>query len=194
MTAFEIFKDWLVTFWRILVSPSPRTFLEEAEKAENKFPSAVAWAAFIALYSYLFVSLAAGSALSLLLLVAAWLILPLAIVLIPSAAHFMLQRVFHRKQYLYDKVLYIYTAVFVLFQLIINLTFLVPANIASVLNSLLITYQFVLLIIATKSIAGIKYWQAIVTVLAAVLAGALVLVCALPVITSLTGSVSGVLR
>ncbi|HEX2993878.1 MAG TPA: hypothetical protein VHP14_03585, partial [Anaerolineales bacterium] len=109
-------------------------------------------------------------------------------------AHFMLQRVFRQKQYLYDKVLYIYTAIFVLFQLILNLTFLVPANIASVLNYMLIAYQFILLIIATKAIAGIKYWQAIVTVLVAVLAGVLVLVCALPVITSLTGSVSGVLR
>ena len=46
-------KDWFGTFWRILVSPTPRTFTEEAEKAEDKFISAIGWTVFVAFYSYL---------------------------------------------------------------------------------------------------------------------------------------------
>ncbi len=194
MTTSEILKDWLSTFWRILISPSPKTFAEEAEKAENKFSSAVGWAAFIALYSYLFVSLAARSAVSPSLLIIALLVVPLVVVLVPSATHFMLQRVFHQKQYLYDKVLYIYAAILVLFQLIINPALLLPTNVSRVLNYLLIAYQFILLVIATKAIAKIEYWQAVVTILISVVVGALVFVCAFPVIASLMGSVTGVLR
>ncbi len=194
MESSEVLKDWLGTFWRILISPSPKTFMEEAEKAGNKFTSALGWAVFIAIYSYLIPAIA-GYVFNLTIFALLLLICPLIVVLVPSATHFMLQHVFHRKQYLYDKVLYIYAAILVLFQLIINpIIFFVPSNIASVLNYLLIVYQFALLVIAIKAIANIKYWQAIATILSSVVVGAVIFICTLPVVTSLLSGVSRNMR
>jgi hypothetical protein len=190
----ETMKDWLSTFWRVLASPTPKTFAEEAEKAKNKFSSAIGWAVFTAAYSYLVPALF-GQAFDLVFLVIAILIFPIAIVLVPSATHFMLQHAFRRKQYLYDKALYIYTAIFVLFQIIIiPITYLVPSNIVSFVDYIFIAYQFVLFVMAVKAIAKIKYWQAIVTVLVSAIIGALIFICSLPVITSLMSGVSSTLR
>src|SRR5512139_619325 len=108
MSPSQTIKDWLGTFWRILISPTPKTFVEEAGKSRNKFASAIGWAIFTAIYSYGMTFLAGyiSGRTSFLLLV---LILPLVVVLVPSAAHFMVVRIFHRKEYLYDRFLYIFT-------------------------------------------------------------------------------------
>jgi hypothetical protein len=189
----ETIQDWLGTFWRILISPVPKTFVEEAEKAHDKFASAIGWAVFLAIYSYL-VPILAGYTFNFTVFVLLLLILPLVVVLVPSTAHFMLVRVFHRKEYLYDKILYIFTAILVVFQLITNLTFFVPAKIAPVLNSLLIAYTAVLLIIAISAIAKIKYWQAVIVTFSSVVAGAFIFMCTLPLVTSLMGGVIRTMR
>lgn len=193
MTPSETIKDWLDTFWRILISPTPRTFVEETGKSRDKFASAIGWAVFTAIYSYGMPFLAGyiSGLTSFLLLV---MILPLVVVLVPSAAHFMVVRVFHRKEYLYDRFLYIFTAILVVFQLIINLMFFVPAEVRSVINYLLIAYQFVLFVIAIRAIAKIKYWQAITVTVSSVAAGALIFICTLPVIASLLSGVSRTMR
>ncbi len=193
MTSSTILKDWLGTFWRILISPSLKTFTVEAEKAENKFTSALGWGVFIAIYSYVVPAIAVH-VFNFTILAGLLLACPLLIALVPSATHFMLQRVFHRKEYLYNKVVYIYTAVFVIFQLIVNLAFFLPTSIASALNYLLIAYQIVLFVIAIKAIANIKYWQAVVTILVSVAVGLIILICTLPVVTSLLSSVSWNMR
>ncbi len=190
----DTLKDWLGTFWRILVSPTPRTFVEEAEKAGNKFTSALGWTIFIAFYAYL-LPLIKGPTFNFTILIYSLLIFPLVIVLIPSATHFVLQRLFHQRQYLYDKILYIYAAILILFQLIINpVTYFAPQKIALALDYVFIAYQFVLFVIATKSIANIKYWQAIVTTICSIAAGAVIFICALPFITSIMGGVSRTIR
>jgi len=194
MMLSETLKDWLGTFWRILISPTPKTFIEEAEIAKDKLGSAIGWAIFIAIYSYM-IPILTGYVFNITILISALLIFPLVVVLVPSAAHFTLKRVFHRKQYLYDKVLYIYTAILVTFQLIITpVTFFISADIVSTLSYLLLFYQFVLLVIATKAIAQIKYWQATATVLSAVIVGATIFICTLPFITSLMSGVTQTLR
>jgi hypothetical protein len=190
----EILKDWLGTFWRILVSPSPATFVKEAEKAENKMASAIGWAVFISFYSYL-LPLMKGPTFKFTILLYGVLIFPLVIILVPSATHFMLQRLFHRKQYLYDRLLYIFTAILVLFQLIVNpIGYFAPPAIASALSYILIAYQFVLFVIAVKAIAKIKYWQSVVSVFASIAAGALIFVCTLPFITSMMGGINRIMR
>jgi hypothetical protein len=194
MTLSETLKDWLYTFWKILISPTPNTFIQESEKAENKFSSVIGWSIFIAIYAYI-VPAIAGYPFDFTILILSLIILPLVIVLVPSATQFILQRAFHRKQYLYDKLLYIYAAILILFQLIINpISFFVPSNTAAIFNYILVVYQFVLLVIAVKAIANINYWQAIITILFSVIVGAVILFCALPFITSLIGGVSGTLR
>jgi hypothetical protein len=190
----ETLKEWLGTFWRILISPTPETFVKESEKAENKMASAIGWAVFISFYSYL-LPLIKGPTFKFTILLYMVLIFPIVIVLVPSATHFMLQRVFHRKQYLYDRLLYIFTAILVMFQLIVNpIGYFAPPAIATALNYILIAYQFVLFVIAVKAIAKIKYWQSIVTVLATIAAGALIFICTLPFITSMMGGVNRIMR
>lgn len=178
----ETIKDWLGTFWKILIAPTAKTFVEEAEKAQNKFASAILWSVFIAICSYLIPAMA-GQVFNGMILIFALLIFPLVIVLVPSVAHFMLQRVFRRKQYLYDKILYIFTAILVLFQLIVNISFFMPTNISTVFNYIIVAYQIVLLIVAVKAVAKVNYWQAVSTILASFTAGALIFICALPFIS-----------
>jgi hypothetical protein len=193
MVLSETLKDWLGTFWRILILPTPKTFVEEAEKAKDKFTSVIGWAVFIIIYSYLIAAMA-GYMFNFTILISGSLILPIVIVLIPSAIHFVLQRVFHRKQYLYDKVLYIFTSIVVLFQIIITpIIFWAPQSIASVISYIVIAYQFILFVISIKSIANIKYWQATITVIVSLIIGGLIFICVIPFITSLMGGVSGTL-
>lgn len=194
MTLAETIRDWLGTFWRILILPKPKTFADEAEKASNKFGSAMGWAVFIAIYSYS-VPVLAGYVFDLRILISAIIIFPLIVVLIPSATHFVVQRVFHRKEYLYDKFLYIFTAILVLFQLIINpITFFVPHQIAVVANDFVIGYQVLLFIIALKAMAKLNYWQTFVTVVITFLVGGIIFICAIPFIASIMGGVNGTFR
>jgi hypothetical protein len=189
----ETLKDWFGTFWQILILPTPKTFVDESEKANKKFGSAVSWVIFIILYSYL-ISAIAGYVLDFTLFIIGALIFPLVIILASSASHFVLQRFFHRKQYLYDKILYIYTAIFVLFQFIINpIIFFSPPTV-SIFNYILIAYQFILLIIATKAIAKVKYWQATITVITALIIGVIIFICVYPFIISLMGGVNRTMR
>lgn len=193
----ETLKDWLGTFWRILTSPTPKTFIEEAEKAENKFASTVGWAVFLSFYAYL-LPLLKGFTFDFTVLIAALLIFPIILVLVPSATHFMLQRVFHKKQYFYDKVMYLFAAILVLFQFIASpISYFVPtgmAPVATVINALLITYQLILFVIAIQAISRVNYWQAIITVLASLAAGTLIFVCTLPMIISVMGGVNRTMR
>jgi len=194
MALVDVVKDWLGTFWRILIYPTPDTFVDEAEKAKDKLGSAIGWVIFVIIYSYL-MAVISGYVFNMTTLVIASLILPLTVIMVPSATHFILQRFFHRKQYLYDKILYIYTAIFVLFQLIVNpIIFFFPTDITSIINYLIIVYQIILLIIATKSIANIKYWQAVITIMVSLFTGMIIFICAIPFITSLMGGVAQTLR
>ena len=187
-------RDWFGTFWKILISPTSTTFVNEAEKGTGKFGSAILWIVAFAIYTY-GISIAAGNDLPLLTLILLTIIFPLMVLLFSSATHFMLQRVFGKKQYLYDKYLYIYTAILLLFQfIVIPLVFFLPIHIFNTINYLMVGYQFVLMIIAIRSIAKIQYWQAAVTVLASVFAGIITLICSIPVIYSLMGGVSSTLR
>lgn len=194
MTVTNTLKDWFETFWKILILPTSGTFSEESEKAKGKFSSAIGWAIFIAIYSFV-ISIIAGINFNADLFIIAMLIFPILVVLLPSATHFVLQRFFHQKQYLYDRLLYIFTAILVLFQLIITpVTFFAPSTIVRLANYFVIAYQLVLFIIAIKSIARIKYWQAIITTIITAFAGILIFICTLPVIFSLIGSVSSTMR
>ena len=190
----DTLKDWFETFWRILISPTPTTFAQEAEKGTGKITSAILWAIFFAACGYAG-GLATGNTFATATLFVVVIVFPLIVLLFSSATHFMLQRVFHKKQYLYDKYLYIYTAIFLLFQFIaLPLIFLPPVPILNTANYLIAGYQFLLMIIALQAIAKIQYWQAAVTVLVSALAGIITLICAMPVIYSLMGGVSSTLR
>jgi hypothetical protein len=187
-------KDWLGTFWQILISPTPKTFVAESDKAENKLGSAIGWAIFLAFYEYVVFALA-GDPFDPAVLIVGLIALPLAVVLVPSSVHFILLRIFHRKQYLYDRVLYIFTAILVVFQVIATpLPFLVGLELSSIINYILYVYQFLLFGMAMKAIAKINYWQALITTVSSIMVAAVVFVCTFPFIISIIGGVNRTMR
>ena len=171
--------DWLGTFWKVLTNPTPDTFLAEAKKADGKFASAVGWLVFYAIYVYTLASIAFGRLLAPPTLLTVVLVVPLAVLLFTSAAHFICQRLFRKKEYAYDKLLYLTVSIFLPIFLIITPIFLFLAGwVLALLSFILLFYQVALLTIAIKTIANIEYWQALVTVflsiVVSILAGVIV--------------------
>lgn len=188
--------NWLESFWKVLVSPSSKTFIREAGKGNGKFGSSVAWLAFLAVYVFLSaVLLADASAYSLAVPIILIIVLPGSVVILTSAMHFVYQRFFHRKSYIYDALLYITTAILVPFEMIaIPLSLALPVEIGNPVFDIFLLYQLALMIWAFAAISKLKIWQAVVTVLIGVIAGAFAFVCILPLVAGLMGGVSGVMR
>jgi len=198
MTLNETLKDWLVTFWKVLISPSPKTFVAEAQKANGKFASAMGWIIFFSIYIFIF-SIIALKQVMVIGFIFVVLALPIAIIIFTSAMHFAYQRIFKRKQYLYDKLVYATVAILLPIQfLFVPLsTILFPVlsvSVNSILNYIIFLYQIVLLVIAFKSITNLKYWQSIATVLISIVVAGLVFLCTIPFLFSLLGGVNSTLR
>jgi hypothetical protein len=171
----ETLLDWLGTFWKVLVSPTPQTFLQEAKKADGKFASALGWLVFYAVYMVVMASLAIHAMLSLPSLLTAIFLIPLAVILFTSVINFICRRVFRQKEYIYDKLLYITVAVLLpVFVIFAPISILIDANVFKVLIFILLFYQAALLTIGVKTIARIAYWQAFVTVVISIIAGIII--------------------
>jgi hypothetical protein len=183
----NIMKDWLGTFWKVIVSPTPKTFLAEAQKAPDKFSSAMGWLVFFAIYLYGVVTIGIAP-LPIAALISAVLLIPLVVILLTSAMHFVCQRVFHQKKYFYDKLLYITVAILLPIQFIFApVTLFLPEKFSLALIYVLLLYQIVLLALALKTIANLEYWQALVTVFISVVVGILAFLCSIPFIMSTVG-------
>jgi hypothetical protein len=174
-TMKETLIDWLGTFWKVLTLPTPKTFLAEAKKADGKFASAIGWLVFYAVYIYTLASLAFGRLLAVSTLLTVMLVVPLAVLLFTSAAHFICQRLLRRKEYLYDKMLYLTVAILLpVFLIIAPLSLFLSGGVFQLLAFILLFYQVALLTIAIKTTADIEYWQALVTVFLSIVVGILV--------------------
>jgi len=162
----ETLTDWLGTFWKILILPTPETFRTESKKADGKFASAVGWLVFLAVYLYILIGVVlARVTLSIPTFLGLALAVPLAVILAASAMSFILQRVFERKGYLFDKVMYLGVSVLVpVFFVFASLSLFIPANIFVFITYIFLFYQVALLTIGIKVIADIEYWQAFVSV------------------------------
>ena len=198
MTFNETLRDWLTTFGKILVSPTPTTFQTEAQKGEGKFPSAVGWLVFFSVYYFIFFSMAVNQVLFT-TLIALVLALPLSIVLFTSAMHFVHQRIFQRNQYLYENLMYINVAILLPLQMIYMpvWTILLSTSLAAIntiLYYVILFYQILLLVIAVKTIINLKYWQAVVTVFISIIFASLTFLCAIPFLTVMMDSVRGILH
>jgi len=170
----DTLKDWLGTFWKILVSPTPKTFLAEAKKAHGKSTSGLGWLVFYAIYLYALTNIVNGPT-SFVTLITVVILLPLAVVLLTSAMHYSYQRIAHRRDYLFDGLLYLTIAILVPLQFIFALAaLLLPGGVAAIVLFLLLVYQAVLLAFALKTLAKIEYWQALLSVLIAIIAAILV--------------------
>ncbi|MGC1375491.1 MAG: hypothetical protein WA821_04675 [Anaerolineales bacterium] len=166
--------DWLGTFWKALTSPTPETFLAEAKKADGKFASAVGWMVFYGIYVYTLTSIAFGKLMAIPILLTVVLVAPLSTLLFSSAAYFICQRLFRKKEYVYDKLLYLTVSISLPIFLIITPIFLFsPGWVLALLSFILLFYQAAMLIIAIKTIADIEYWQALVGVFLSIVVGIL---------------------
>jgi hypothetical protein len=168
----ETLLDWFGTFWKVLISPTPQTFLQEVKKAEGKFASALAWLVFYAIYMVAMASLAIRDLLSVPTLLTVVCLIPLTVILFTSVINFICQRIFHRKEYIYDQLLYITVSVLLpVFIIFAPISAFVDANIFKILIFILLFYQAAVLTVGVKTVANIAYWQAFVTVVFSIIAG-----------------------
>lgn len=195
----EILTDWLTTFWKVLTSPTSKTFLSESQKAAGKFPSAVAWLVFFTVYLFIF---------SIFMLRQAFItgfigmviVIPLTMILFTSAMNFLYQRVFKGKQYIYDKLIYLNTAILLSIQFLfvpLSTFVLVPVTsitVNAIVSDIVLLYQFILVMVAFRSISGLKFSQAAITVTISIFAAALALLCTIPFLLSMLGGVSTTMR
>ena len=189
----ESIKGWLVTFWRVLVLPTPVTFVNESKKAKDQFGGSVAWLVIFSVFVYSIGSIALKEPLPLSILIGAIILIPITVVFFTTAMHFFYQRVFHKKQYLYDEFIYLCTAIIISIQAIYMLVALIlPDNFSIYLSYVVYLYQLCLVVVVYKALTKLNYWQSIVSVILSFGVGFLVFFCTMPIITSLMGGVSSV--
>ena len=175
----ETLLDWLGSFWKVLVVPTPQTFIKEAKKADGKFPSAVGWLIFYAVYFFIINGILTGGVLDIPTLLTLIFLIPPTVILLVSVLNFICQRIFYKKKYIYDKLLYITVSIFVpIFMIFVPLQIFIAPEISHILGFILLLYPVALLTIAVKAIAEIEYWQAFVatvfSIIAAIVAGFIV--------------------
>lgn len=195
----ETLTDWLTTFWKILISPTPKTFISESQKAEGKFPSAVAWLVFFTVYIFIFSIFLLGQ-IFITGFIGMILALPLAAVLFSSVMHFLYQRVFKRRPYIYDKLIYLNTAILLspqfLFVPVSAFVFvpLLSITFNAILTAIVLFYQFILIMIAFQSVTRLRFWQAAVTVTLAFFAAGMAVLFIIPFVLSMIGGVNTTMR
>ena len=171
----ETLLHWFGTFWKVLLVPTPQTFITEAKKAEGKFASAIVWLVFYAIYVVAMASLAIGSMISIPTWLTVAFLIPLAVILFTSVINFICQRIFDQKGYIYEKLLYLTVAILLpVFIIFAPISALIAPEIFKILGFILLFYQVALLTIAVKTIASIEYWQAFVTVVVSIIAGIII--------------------
>ena len=115
-------------------------------------------------------------------------------ILTTSVVHFLYQRVYHRKTYVYDRLLYIVTAIVFTFQVINStLSLFLVVNQAAVFGYILLAYQLILLLVVIRALGKLTYGQAGFVLLASLAAGAAIYLCMGPFILSMMGGVSSIL-
>jgi hypothetical protein len=162
-------KDWLGSFWKIVIYPSEATFFNEAQKADGKTSSAVGLllllTLFIHLYNYVFFQ----TAFPVVVIILSFLLIPLDIFLLAFCLDTIYRNAFHRKKSYYEEFLYIGVVTFISSQLLFFLLNMIPPIRGNQLLWVSYLYLTVLLIIAVKSLTKLKAWQATVTVILSVI-------------------------
>jgi 4-amino-4-deoxy-L-arabinose transferase-like glycosyltransferase len=163
--------DWFGTFWKVLVSPTPVTFRDEAQKAHGKFASAGLWLFLFSIYIAILINWAVVGTLTFTSIVAIVAMIPTAVILFAAVLNFFCSRLFHRKDH-YDELLYVTVAVLLpIFIIFAPLAAFIAPPIFSLIGFILLLYQVAQLTVAVKTIVNIEYWQSFVTVVLAIMVG-----------------------
>lgn len=163
--------DWLGTFWNVLAAPTPKTFLKEAKKADDKFASAIGWLVVYAIYIIVMTSITTQKIISIPTILTVLFLVPLAVVVFTSSLNFICQRIFQRKAYIYDKLIYITVSILPGFVVFVPVAGLMAPDVFAVLSFLVLCYQVALMVIAVKAIVELELWQALVAVALSIVAG-----------------------
>lgn len=186
-------KDWLGSFWNILIRPSQSTFFDEAQKAQGKTGSAVGWILFLTIFIHLYNYVAFNYVYPIYVIISSFILLPLDIFILTFCMDTICRKVFHRRRSYYDEFLYLWVVIFVISQVIIVVLSLIPAIRDNYLSWVLFLYPIGLLTVAVKSLTELKIWQAAITVVLSVILASLFLICGPVFLFILIGTVPGVL-
>lgn len=186
-------KDWLGSFWAILIHPSESTFLEESRKAQGKMGSAVGWLLFMTVFLHVYNYAVFNFFYPVYAVISSFILIPLDFFFLSFCLDTIYRKVFHRKKTYYDEFLYLWVAIFIVSHVFILLLTLIPAVRDSFLSWALYLYPIVLLIVAVKSLTKLKAWQATLTVALSVTLAVSFLVCGPLFLFSLIRAVPGVL-
>lgn len=163
--------DWFGTFWNILISPTPSTFRQEAQKAHGKIASAGVWLVLFAIYMAVMIDWAFDGTLTTPNIAIIVALLPTVVILFVVVLNILCYRIFGRKDH-FTELLYISVAILVpIFVIFAPLAAFVAPQIFSLLGFILILYQVAQLTIGVKTITEIEYWQSFVIVFLSIIAG-----------------------
>ncbi len=190
-------KDWLGSFWNVLIRPSESTFVSEAKKAEGKTLSAVGslvlFTAFFCLYNLAVLHYDFPIA----AVILGFIIIPLYFLVLAFSLDTLCRKIFHRKKSYYEEFLYIGVVVFIISQLLFYLLSWIPFLGTDYLTftSIAVAYLYpiVLLIVAVKSLTKLTVWQATLTVILGVVSTIIGWFCIIVFMLSLMRAVPGVL-
>ena len=186
----DIVKDWLTTFWKIIIKPTPETFIEESKKAQGKLSTAIVWIVLSIILVYAFIFFAYDYLFHPATIIFATLLFPIVFLVFVFFTHLFYQRLFRRKKDYYSEFLYLFIGIFVPLSAIHFLVGLIP-NIGPTLSNIIWAYLFVLIVIAVKAVSKLKVWQSIVTVFLGFLFASLGFLCIPAFLLSMMNAVPG---
>jgi hypothetical protein len=184
-------KDWLTTFWKVLIHPLPKTFVEESHKAKDKLGDAILWLELGLIFTFCFNFIAYQYVPSLFIVISAILFYPIVFLFYVFITNTIYLRLFHRKESLYDEMLY-FTAVIVVMAIILSCLLSIIPMVGSVIDGLPFLYALILLAIAIKTLSTLKLWESIVTVVLSTTITASGFVCIIAFVLSLMNTIPNV--
>jgi hypothetical protein len=162
-------NEWLRAFAQVLLRPQRATYLRLARQAKNKTLPSVAWIACLSLSSDALVLLRYGpQAISLQASLLSLVVLPISLLIYTFAIDLMYRRMLHGRRAIYERMLYVTTVIFVATSFVAFLFGLIPI-IGQHVGWASFVYQFILFVNSLKTIAGVRYPQAIFMVSIAML-------------------------
>ena len=163
-------KQWLLSFWTVLISPTSKTFTSITQEVNDKFGEAIAWIVIIIVLFLAPISIIYDDIETFNLLVVSIVMVPIWFLLFVFLMHKMNQVFFDNNKYCYDKLLFSSVVVFVVTSIVILLsTFLsnlfFPESNNFIFLIAPVIYWFALSTISVKVIMDLNYLQSFANVL-----------------------------
>jgi hypothetical protein len=159
-------KTWVVDSGKIIYKPTQKTFDEVSKNAKGRFIEAVVW---IVITGIIVTSLGYQFSISLIerLLLSA-IALPIGILVQVFWIHTIYQKVFRRKKYKYDELLYSIAMILVTPSLLSSVLIYIP-KIGPIIMQMTGIYQLVLGLLAIRAITKLNLWQSFITLVMSLL-------------------------